>query len=145
MLAGGPIVYGSRKLKHVSPTGAASHVEYMAISMCCQSVVWLRQFLGELQFEELIDSPTVVYGDNEAANKLTKEDFITTGNQYIYLPYHWVKELTDIGHVTVLSKRTNLNLADCFTKPVNRGVVNKLFGCLTGHVDFEEALKDEVK
>ena len=37
------------------------------------------------------ESETWTYAEtNEAANKLTKEDFITTGNQYIYLPYHYV-------------------------------------------------------
>ena len=80
MMAGGPVVYGSRKLKHCSPTGAASHVEYMALNMCSQSVVWLGQLLEELECDDLIEEATTVYGDNKAANQLCKEDFISTGN-----------------------------------------------------------------
>ena len=29
--------------------------------------------------------PTGMFGDNEAASSLTKEDFISTGNPYIYI------------------------------------------------------------
>ena len=63
MMSGGPVVYQSKKPKHVSPNGSASHCEYMALAHCNQAVVWLRQLLLELDLDELIFDPTVVYGD----------------------------------------------------------------------------------
>ena len=83
-------------------------------------------------------SPRSCFGDNEAANSLTKEDFVSTGNQYIYMAYHWIKELTQFGYVDVQSKRTKLNLSDVFTKPVDSGVAGRLFTMakLLGYDDF---------
>ena len=136
MMAGGPVVYGSRKLKHCSPTGAASHVEYMALNMCSQSVVWLRQMLEELECDDLIEEATTIYGDNKAANQLCKEDFISTGNMYIFLSYHSIKELEQSHMIDVQDKRTKWNIADVFTKPVDQAVARRLFGRCCGYVDF---------
>ena len=67
--------------------------------------------MQELGFDELVEKPTVVYGDNNQANTLCYEDIVTTGNQYIYLPYHWNKEVVELGYVEVRNIRTSLNLA----------------------------------
>ena len=115
----------------------------MALRMCNQSVIWLRQLLYELHLDDMIDSRTIVYGDNLAANNFVKEDAISTGNQYIYLPYHWQKELYDLGHIDVLPKRSRLNLGDCFTKPVDVNVVKFLFGCLTGYQNWQHLTLDD--
>ena len=135
-LAGGPIMYSSQKLKHIAPTGATSHVEYMGISQCCQAVVWLRQLLQEIQLYDMIDDPTVVYGDNAAANKLCKENIVSAGNRYFYLSYHWVKELQDDGVGDVKGVKTKFNLSAVFIKAVGTGVIRELFGCMLGYKDF---------
>ena len=120
MMAGAPVIYQSKKLNHVAPNGSASHCEYMALSHCNQAVVWLWQLLQELGFTELVATPTGVYADNKQANNLCKEDIITSGNQYIYLPYHYNKEVCEQGWVQVRDVRTALNIADLFTKAVPR-------------------------
>ena len=91
MLAGGPIVYVSKKLNHVGHN--AFHNEYMAMSECSKAIVWLRQLLVEINKSELIPNPTILYGDNNAAVNLTYENFTSSGNQYIYLAYHYIKEV----------------------------------------------------
>ena len=52
LFKGGPVTHQSKKLKHCSPSGAASHhdVEYNVVALgdCGKSVVWLRQLLAEL-------------------------------------------------------------------------------------------------
>ena len=143
MMSGGPIIYQSKKLKHVSPNGSASHCEYMALCHCNQSVVWLRQLLQELGCDELVEKPTKVYGDNRQANNLCKEDIITLGNQYIYLPYHYNKEVTENGWVVVHDVRTALNIADLFTKPVPRDKIQALAGQLCGYepIPFDDINK----
>ena len=81
----------------------------------------------------MIREPTLIYGDNQSANKLTKEDFITTNNQYIYLPYHWIKELVRGGHIEVRYVPTKHNIADIFTKSVGPEVITALLQKLLGH------------
>ena len=59
----------------------------MALSHCYRSVVNLRQLLQELQIEGVNDSPTIIFGDNKAANILTEEHFVSSGNQCILMSF----------------------------------------------------------
>lgn len=135
MWMGGPIATSSKKLAHV---GLSSfHNEYMALRHASADALWLRNLLREIGLQCFITSPTVIFGDNDAANKLTSEDFISTGNKYIYTQYHWVKELVREMEVKVLPKRTKLNLADLFTKPCPREVFQALGDKLKGYIGWE--------
>ena len=53
--------------------------------------------------------------------------------EYIYLPYHYNKEATDLGFVDIRWIHTKENIADLFTKPVSRQVFVALIDRLTGH------------
>ena len=139
IMCGGPVVFSSKKLKHKAPNGSTSHVEYMALCHCNQSVVWLRQLLSELGFQDLVDKPTVVYGDNAQANTLCQEDIVTSGNMYIYLPYHWNKEAVELGFVQIQDIRTALNVADLFTKPLPVQKIRILASQMLGYVPINYA------
>ena len=130
-------MYNSQKLKHATPTGATSAVEYMAICECNKNVVWLRQLLHELRCYDMIMEPTVLFGDNEAANKLCKEEMVTPGNKYIRQAYHWNKECEELGDSVVKPKRTALMLADIYTKPLNAQQMRNLCGKVTGYVSWQ--------
>ena len=49
---------------------------------------------------------------NMDANKLVEDDLITSGNQYIYMTYHALKEAYQLKVLNVHMKKTKLNLAD---------------------------------
>ena len=137
---GWPYRCSSKKLAHVGLS--AFHNEYMAIRHACAEAMWVRNLLTEMGLLCFITKPTVVYGDNRAANNLTKDDFISTGpvcpgNKYIYQPYHWVKELDADKYIKVFHKRTDPNLADLFTKPVPRQVFVNLVDKLKGFAGWE--------
>ena len=132
MLQGAPVVYQSKKLKHVG-SGATSHVEYMAIAECTKAIIWLRQLLAELHCDEMLQEAVPLYGDNKVANNLCVEDFVSTGNMYIYLPYHISKEAQSMGFTDIRFKSTKYNLADLFTKPVNATTIRTLAGKMCGY------------
>ena len=111
------MVYVSKKLNHVGLN--AFHNEYMALCECSKAIVWMRQLLHELDEPDLITKPTLCFGDNNASIQLCLEDFVSTGNQYIYLPYHYCKEVANNGYIDFKQKRTKFNLADIFTKAMN--------------------------
>jgi len=144
MLAGGPIVYVSKKLNHVGHN--AFHNEYMAMSECSKAKVWLRQLLVEINKSELIPNPTILYGDNNAAVNLTYENFTSSGNQYIYLAYHYIKEVIKLGYVDAREKRTMYMIADLLTKAVNYSTLNRLGPLLSGYtlIDEEGNMIDEI-
>ena len=74
-----------------------------------------------------------MYGDNLAANKLTRDHFVSTGNQYIYLPYFWIQEIVNKGIITVPHVSTDENIADLHTKSVTRQTVEKLLKRACGY------------
>ena len=132
MWLGGPMATQSKKLKHIGLS--SEHNEYMAITSVVKRVIWLRQLIFELGiYPEILAHPTLVLGDNTQANRLCKEHFISTGNQYIYLPYHFNKEATHMGFVAIKWLRSKLNISDLFTKAVPRQVFEALVGGLTGY------------
>ena len=136
-------MYVSKKLNHVGLN--AFHNEYMAMCETGKHVVWLRQLLGELGMRHMIREPTVVYGDNYSALNLSVEDFVSTGNQYVYLPYHYNKELSKLGYVRFVKKASKCNLSDLFTKSVTKKVIDDLLPYLYGEQMISaEVLEDVV-
>ena len=132
MWMGGPISTQSKKLKHVGLS--SEHNEYMELTFAAKRVVWLRQLLEELGVcHEALAVPTLLLGDNIQANRLCREHFISTGNQYVYLSYHFIKETVELGMVDVKWLSTKLNTSDLMTKPVPRQTLLNLVGALTGY------------
>jgi hypothetical protein len=79
-----------------------------------------------------------VLADNTQANRICREHFISPGNQYIHLSYHYNKEAVELGFVDIRWISTKMNTADLFTKPVSRQVFNHLIAMLTGHASAEQ-------
>ena len=132
----GPIVFASRKLNHVGLS--AAHNEYMALHWCMRHVMWLRALLIEMGLTDVVREPTIIRGDNTAANTLCEEDIVTTGNQFITTPYHYNKEVIADGHAVVEYIQTDHNIADLFTKAVKKGVIQRLLDALLGYIEVYE-------
>jgi hypothetical protein len=135
-LANGPIISKSFKLKH---RGLSSeHNEYMGLTACLRAVVWIRQLLGEIGMDDLIKEPTTVYGDNIQANRLCKEHFVSSGNQHIYMPYHWNREVINNREATIKWVQTTHNISDLMSKNVTSAVSKQLDGLLSGYEDISK-------
>ena len=131
MLFNGPMMWSSKKHTHVGLS--SSHNEYMALKHACVDVVWLRQLLKELAFDEMVSSPTVVLGDNDQATRLSREDIVTPGNRYIRADYHFAKECVELGDVCSRRVSTAENISDVLTKPLSRQYISRLRPMLTGY------------
>ena len=82
---------------------------------------------------ELLQEPTVLWADNKPANILSKEDIVGSGNQYIYLPYHFNKETQELGFSRTEYIKSQDNLADLMTKAVSSKTLQDLLRSLTRH------------
>ena len=131
MWMGGPIMDISKKLTHISL--ATQTAEYMAMAFAHQAMVWMRQLFQEMDLDHLIEHSTLMFGDNKPANILSKEDVVTSGNQYIYLPYHYNKEVQELGLSIVHYVCTKDNISDLLTKAVKVAEFKALADALTGH------------
>ena len=85
-----------------------------------RAMVWVRQLFQEMDLVHLIEHSTVIFGDNKPANILATEDVVTPVNQCVhaYLPYHYSKEVQELGLSIVHSVRTKDNISDLPTKAV---------------------------
>ena len=111
---GGPIMSWSKRLRHVGHS--SEHNEYMAMAAAIKAIIWMRQLIDDMGLGDVIKMPTILFGDNVCANNLSREHFVSTGNQYIYRPYHFNREATKLGLIDVKWVKTDYNLADIFTK-----------------------------
>ena len=104
------------------------------VSMCFAGVVfygsclnsWTRKLLDEIGLSFIIEKPAIYLADNKPVNILSKEDILTSGNQYIYLPYHFNKEVQEMGFSEVAYVPTLKNISDLFTKAVDSGTIRRL-------------------
>ena len=93
--------------------------------------------LTELGEDEAVAAPTILFGDNVQANNLSRDHFVSTGNQCIYLPYHLSREATELGIIEVKWVRTIHNLADLMTKAMSAQKMKGLLGYLLGYEPAE--------
>ena len=120
----GPIVGKSYKHKHNGLSSEQS--EYMAITGALRVVVWMRQLFDEIGLNELTNKPCSVFADNVQANRICKEEFVSAGNQHIYMPYHYNEEVVNLGHVIIKWVQSKCILSDIMTKPVASSIINEL-------------------
>ena len=139
MFMGAVIMDVSKKLRHVGLS--SEHNEYMAMAFAHQSLIWLRQLLEELDLTHLIEEPTVMFEDNKPAILLSQEDMVSFGNQYMYLPYHFNKEVQEEGHSVVTFVSSGMNISDLMTKCVGTKEFKTLSRALTG---YDTSLVDDL-
>ena len=135
----GPLVAKSYKHKH---NGLSSEQnEHMAITGALRVIVWMRQLFNETGLSELTEKPWSVYADNVQANRICKEEFVSAGNQHIYMPYHYNREVVKLGHVIIKWVQSKYNLSDIMTKPVASAIINELGPILLGYGGFTELIE----
>ena len=83
--------------------------------------------------DEYVKDPIIIYVDNRAAKKWSKEEYISEGNKFVLRPYFYIKELEDSKIVETKWLTTDANIADLFTKAVKSETHNKLVGPLPGY------------
>ena len=86
----------------------------------------------EMSLESLVSDPTLLLADNRPANTLSVEDIVTSGNQYIYLPYHYNKEVQEMKFSEVAYVKSLDNISDLTTKCVDSATLKVLWPAITG-------------
>ena len=67
-MAGGPVTWSSKC--QVTVALSTVEAEYVAMSRCTQQMVWMHNWLQEVQVE--FTTPGLIRGDNQGAISLTK-------------------------------------------------------------------------
>ncbi|KAL0551317.1 hypothetical protein IC582_010403 [Cucumis melo] len=108
------IYWLSKKQNCVSLSTAKA--EYMAIGSGCTQLIWLKNILHEYGFDQ--DTITL-YCDNMSAIDISKNPVQHSRTKHINIRRHFIRELVEDKAIRLDHIRTNLQLADIFTKPLD--------------------------
>jgi hypothetical protein len=90
----------------------------MAAGATAQEVVWVRRCLKELGWTQ--DGATTIFEDNQGCLDMVLNPVAHGRTKHIDITYHFVRELVQAGEVKFQYVRSQENVADIFTKPLDR-------------------------
>jgi hypothetical protein len=121
---GGAISWSSRLQSTVAVSTAEA--EYMSAAFSVKEGLWLRKLFAIFGVDI---TPVHVYCDNQAAIQLIKHPIASLRSKHIDVLHHFVRERAARGEVKFEYIATGGMVADCLTKPL---AVGKLQKCLVG-------------
>ena len=119
-----------RSQKQKSVANSSAEAEYMALGDATKEILWLRQLMKEMGFEQ--DS-TLVLGDNQAANITAQSDSHHTRMKHIDIRHHFIREHVAAKHILIRWVPTAQQQADLLTKAVGRNIFEELRAKAMGH------------
>lgn len=118
------IVWRSKKQQIVSKSFAEA--EYGSLSFVSDDLFWLNNFFKELRMP--LTKPTLLFCDNTAAIHIAHNSVFHECTKTIEMDCHSVRERLVAGLFKLLHVRTELQLADPFTKPLYPAPFHRLMG-----------------
>ena len=97
--------------------------EYVSVTEACKELIWLKDFLKELEKEQ--ETPSL-HSDSQSVIDLTNNLVYHDRTKYIDMRYHFICKLLKDDVFSLLKIHTSWNLADMLTKVVT---VEKLKNC----------------
>lgn len=76
----------------------------------------MKRLLRHIGFDELVSDPINVFCDNQSATELSKNAVYHKRSKNIDIKLHFTRELVERGEIVVRYLRTELMIADVFTK-----------------------------
>ena len=77
-----------------------TEAEYIAASMACCEVVWLRKLFSEL-FGHVLDT-TVILCDNQSVIRLSENPVFHDRSKHIDIRYHFIRDMVQRGAIRLI-------------------------------------------
>nr|CCA23660.1 putative polyprotein [Albugo laibachii Nc14] len=97
MVNGTPVVHKSRLQKSVALSSAEA--EYMAMSMCVQEIMWVKQLLREMGHP--FGRPIQLFVDNQSAIAIATNDGYQSRAKHIDIRHHFIREHVKFGNIKI--------------------------------------------
>jgi hypothetical protein len=117
----GLINYGCKKMTGTSPSQSTMEAETVASAVAARSVIAHRYLRAELDGDTKILTPTILYGDNEAAVGEANGGTVSTKLKHIDVQFMYTQFQVKAGNILVKHIGTENMLADIFTKALDAG------------------------
>ena len=97
---------------------SSCEAELVALSAAACDVIWLRNLLAEIGFP--VSGATPIYCDNTAAKAVAENPVAAKSLKHVARRHFFVRELVQNGKLNVTYISTDDNVADIFTKPLDK-------------------------
>ena len=125
---------------------SSTDAEYQALSLATQEIIYYRQLFKEIGYEQ--HRPTILFGDNKGALALTVSTKHHPRVKHIDIRFHFTREQVEMKAIELKYVPTTDQIADIFTKPLNKAPFIKLKAYLHvqawGGVKHQESTIDPV-
>lgn len=105
-------------------TLSTTEAEYVTASVCVCQAIWFKRVLKELGYD--MEGSTVILCDNTSTIKLSKNPVFHGRCKHIGVRFHFLRNLVKEGEICLEYCESKEQVADIFTKALNRQV----FECL---------------
>jgi hypothetical protein len=119
MLNNGPIAWSTKKQPIIAPS--STEAEFIALTQTIKKIKSVSNTLTELN---ITHKPLIVYIDNLSTINMTTHNNHHERTKHIDIKYHFIVNEVKINTVTLKHIPTDHNLADAFTKPLQRIKLN---------------------
>ena len=116
-LYGGPVAFAAKRMKVVAHSSAEA--EYAAASYSCKEIAFVRNVCTELELG--ISGPVCLAVDNEAAIRIAENRGVSGRTKHFSDAIHYIRHMIDHLIVRLRYVSTREQLADGFTKPLDKG------------------------
>ncbi|KAK0586597.1 hypothetical protein LWI29_009370 [Acer saccharum] len=109
------VSWSSKKQNSVSLS--SSEAEYIAAGSACTQLLWMKQILKDYEIEQ---GKMTLYCDNLSAINISKNPVQHSRTKHIDIRHHFIRDLVEHSIVTLEHLPTKNQLADLFTKPLDK-------------------------
>ena len=115
------VCWSSKKQNCVSLSTAEA--EYIAAGSCCAQLLWMKQTLKDYGVNV---KNVPLYCDNESAIKIAHNPVQHSKTKHIQIRHHFLRDHVLKGDISIEHVKTEEQLADIFTKPLDEKRFSKL-------------------
>ena len=113
----GPCLVSWASKKQHSVALSTAEAEYVPAASCCARLLWLRQQVSDF---ELSYSSIPIMCDNTSAINISKNPVQFSRTKHIQIRHHFLRDNVEKGFISMEFVSTNEQIADIFTKALNR-------------------------
>ena len=115
------VCWSSKKQNYVSLSTVEA--EYIVAGSCCSQFLWINQTLKDYGINV---KNVALYCDNESAIKIAHNPVQHSKTKHIQIHHHFLREHVLKGDISIEHVKTEEQLADIFTKPLDEKRFSKL-------------------
>ena len=115
-IAGRAVAWSSKKQSRIALSSAKA--EYTAAIHAVKQVLWYRNFYQELDLP--VETPLIILSDNQAVISISHNPKFHVRTKHIDIDMHFLRDHVQQGTIKLEYVPSTSNLADIFTKALNR-------------------------